>query len=78
MCLTTGLQVVDDTEPEQTEPHSTPDRQEEADDLKTDTTEETHDKQSPRGPEKVKHRSHDVDFINTERSVGCKRSKEGK
>lgn len=66
MCLTTDLQVVDDaddTEPEQTEQHSTPDRHQEADGLKTDTTEETHDKQSPRGPEKVKHRSHDVDFI---------------
>ncbi|XP_022599137.1 flagellar radial spoke protein 2-like isoform X1 [Seriola dumerili] len=40
----------DTTEPEQTEPHSTPDRHQDADDLKTDETEEPHDKQSPRSP----------------------------
>ncbi|XP_023263515.1 protein starmaker-like isoform X2 [Seriola lalandi dorsalis] len=40
----------DTTEPEQTEPHSTPDRHQDADDLKTDETEEPHDKQSPCSP----------------------------
>lgn len=51
-CLTTALQVVDQadtTEPEQTEAlHLTPGRDD--DDLKTDETDELHDKQSPRSP----------------------------
>lgn len=52
-CLTTALQVADradTTESEQTEAlHSTPSC--DGDDLKTDKTEEPHDKQSPLSPQ---------------------------